>query len=578
MSSNDNVRFFAYCRKSSEDSQRQVASIGDQVASLTELVKRENLDLVRSPFTEERSAKEPGRPIFNEVLDRIEKGDANALLCWDIDRLYRNPVDEGRLRWLLQRGVIRVIRTPYRQFYPDDAGLLMGVEGGRATDYVIRLSKNVKRGLNSKAMRGWRPSGGPIGYLNVGTEKGNKTIASDPERFHLIRRIWDLFLTGTYSVSTIRKMATEEWGLRTLQRRKIGGKPLSMSHMYKLLGDPFYYGYYPWTDPETGEERMIKGNHEPMITEPEYWRAQMLLGKKGKPQPKYREFAYTGLIKCGECGGSITAEEKHQLICDCKYKFAYANRSDCPKCKTPISDMRNPKYLHYVYYHCIKKQHPECTQKHIRLEEIEEQFKTELAKMTIDQDFLNLALEYLRDKQGDFGKEEVAMRVSLEKEYDSCQTRLTNLHAAYISPQNSKHELYTSQEFAKQKKEIVAERDSIRKQLDSASEQLDSSLSAAERTFNFCRFALHHFNSGDLKKKRAIFSTIGSNITLKDKKLTIERIHPFLLVENELAAQQKLVAKFEPEIISPVQGQIGVSTPSIPNLLREQDSNLQPTP
>ena len=578
MKNADSLHFFAYCRKSSEDSQRQVASIGDQIASLAELAKRENIELTRPPFTEERSAKEPGRPVFNEMLERIEKGEANGLLCWDIDRLYRNAKDEGSLRWLLQQGVIRVIKTPMRTFYPYDAGLLMGVEGGRATDYVIQLSKNVKRGLNSKALRGWRPSGGPIGYLNVGTEKGNKTIASDPERFHLVRRIWDLFLTGSYSVSSIRKMATEEWGLRTLQRRKIGGKPLSMSHLYKLLGDSFYYGYYPWTDPETGEERMIKGNHEPMITEAEYWRAQMLLGKKGKPQPKTREFAFTGLIKCGECGGSITAEEKFQLICDCKYKFAYANRSDCPKCKTAISEIKNPKYLHYVYYHCIKKQHPECTQKHIRLEEIEEQFKAELAKMTIDQDYLNLALEYLHDKQGDFGQEEVAMRVSLEKEYDSCQTRLKNLHAAYISPQNSNHELYSSQEFAKEKKAILTEREGIEKQLDSVRDKLDCSLSATERTFNFCRFALHHFNSGDLKKKRAIFSTIGSNITLKDKKLTIERVHPFLLIENELIAQRKLAEKFEPKKDKALKGKEAVLVASSPDWLREQDSNLQPTP
>ena len=55
------------------------------------------------------------------LLAQIDRGDANAILCWDIDRLYRNPVDEGRVRWLLQQGVIREIRTPHRVFYPQDA-------------------------------------------------------------------------------------------------------------------------------------------------------------------------------------------------------------------------------------------------------------------------------------------------------------------------------------------------------------------------------------------------------------------------------------------------------------------------
>lgn len=563
------IKYFAYCRKSSEDSQRQIASIQDQTDSVMQLVEREGLNLVHKPFTEERSAKDPGRPIFNEVLARLQKGEANALLCWDIDRLSRNPMDGGILQWMLQQSVIKVIKTPGRSYYPEDAGLLMSIESGRATDYVIRLSKNVKRGLNSKAMRGWRPSGGPIGYLNVGIEKGSKTIASDPVRFELVRKMWDLFLTGTYSVSSIREIATEQWGLRTLQRRKIGGKPLSMSHMYKIFKDSFYYGYYPWTDPETGDERMIKGNHEQMITEAEYWRAQTLLGKKGKIKPRTRDFAFTGLIHCGECGGGVTAEEKHQLICSsCKNKFAYENKTACPKCKIEIEDMRNPTILHYTYYHCIKKTNPNCTQGSIRLEDLENQFKTELEKLTIDQDYLQVALDYLRDKQSDFGKEEGTKRQSLQSTYDSCQTRLQNLHREYMSPQNSNHELYTSDEFKKFKAEIVAERDQIEKQQGNVKENLDRALEATERTFNFCAFALHHFNTGDLRKKRTIFSTIGSNVTLKDKKLSIERLHPFLLIENELRAQRQLTERLEPKKTLDKQESFQVSALDLQALLR----------
>lgn len=171
LNKNQNLIFFDYLRRSSEESsQRQIASIPDQANTLGIIVERESLSLVRS-FKEERSAKDPGRPVFNDMLDRIQKGEANALLCWDIDRLSRNPIDNGRLQWMLQKSVIKVIKTPGRSYYPEDAGLLMSIEGGRATDFVMRLSKNVKRGLNGKALKGWRPSGGPIGYINVGKEK-----------------------------------------------------------------------------------------------------------------------------------------------------------------------------------------------------------------------------------------------------------------------------------------------------------------------------------------------------------------------------------------------------------------------
>lgn len=254
-------KYLIYCRKSSEDAQRQVASINDQVQNLMAIVERENLVVVGEPITEEKSAKEPGRPGFTQLIARLQSGEANAILCWDNDRLARNPIDGGLLCWLLQNGVIQVIKTPGRCYYPEDAGLLMSIEQGRATDFVIRLSKNVKRGLHGKALRGWRPSGSVIGYMNAGTEKGNKTIEVDPERFPIVRRIWDFYLSGHYSVRELQILANEQWGLRTPQRRKLGGRKLAMSQMYAILNNPFYMGKFPWKDPETGEISLYQGAH-----------------------------------------------------------------------------------------------------------------------------------------------------------------------------------------------------------------------------------------------------------------------------------------------------------------------------
>ncbi len=563
------IKYFAYCRKSSEDSQRQVASIRDQINALKSIADRESLVMVTEPFTEERSAKDPGRIIFNQLLDRIEKGEANGLLCWDIDRLSRNPIDNGRLQWMLQKEVIKVIKTPGRSYFPEDAGLLMSIEGGRATDYVMRLSKNVKRGLNSKAMRGWRPSGGPIGYLNVGTEKGNKTISSDPKRFHLIRKMWDLFLTGNYPVSKIREIAIDKWGLRTKKHRKIGGKAPTLSHIYNILKDPFYYGYYPWKDPETGEERMIKGNHQPMITENEYRRAQALLGKKGKPQPQTREFAFTGLMKCGECDSSITAEEKNQVICTkCKNKYSYINNTVCQKCNTDMSEMTNPTILKYTYYHCTKKKNRNCTQRSISAKDLEGQFNKILEGITIDTDFLNLALGYLQDKQNMVGEEEHSIRKSIQTVYDDCQTRLVNLSKEFTSPLNSHYELYTPEEFKKQKKELVQERDRLEIEMGGTKEKFDRDLENAERVFNFCTFAKYHFNTDDLIKKREIFSTIGSNLSLQDKKLSIDKLYPYLLIEREIMEQSKLYSTLEPKKDGYNKRKEVVFTTSIPDLLR----------
>jgi site-specific DNA recombinase len=82
-------KYFLYVRKSSEDEDRQILSIDAQVAELSDIARRHGMMIVAT-FTESRSAKEPGRPVFNDMLRRIEQGEANAILTWKLDRLARN--------------------------------------------------------------------------------------------------------------------------------------------------------------------------------------------------------------------------------------------------------------------------------------------------------------------------------------------------------------------------------------------------------------------------------------------------------------------------------------------------------
>ncbi len=581
MLNSDTAKYFLYARKSSEDSQRQIASINDQLNALQKVIDVEHLTIVGT-FTEEKSAKAPGREKFNEMLDRIEAGEANAILCWDIDRLYRNSKDEGNLRWLLQEKKITIIRTPYRTFFPEDAGLLMGVEGGRATDYVIRLSKNVKRGLNSKAIRGWRPSGGPIGYLNIGTEKGNKTIGIDPERFPLVRRIWDMYLTGQYTVRELHTIANEQWGLRTPQKRKLGGRKLTMSHMYVILNNQFYMGKFPWKDPDTGEVTLMQGVHTPMITEQEFERGQILLGAKAQHRSHGREFSYTGLAHCGECQSAITAEEKNQLICSvCKHKFAYENKTKCPKCHTAIDKMHNPTILKYVYYRCTKKKNRNCTQKYIKLEQFEEQLAEVLDEISIDEQYIKVTLDYLRDTQNLEVQDHKSIMVSLEEAHKQSEARLERLNIEYTSAQNADYSIYTPMEFSRFKKEIIKERTGLEKEIAETQKRVDDSFEKSERVFNFCAMVKKKFREGDVRTRRMILTSIGSNITLTDKKLSIQLIHPFELVKKELASQTQLFTRLEHEKTLAERGffpSFKSDDVLFSSLLRDLDSNQEPTP
>lgn len=71
--------YFLYARKSTDVEDKQVRSIDDQLAVLRALAKDENLNIAQE-FIERQSAKKPGRPVFNEMLARIEKGKAQGII------------------------------------------------------------------------------------------------------------------------------------------------------------------------------------------------------------------------------------------------------------------------------------------------------------------------------------------------------------------------------------------------------------------------------------------------------------------------------------------------------------------
>ncbi len=102
---NQTKKFFIYTRKSTDDKDRQVRSIPDQLSELHELAKKEQLEIV-DVFVEKQTAKIPGRPIFGEMISRMEKGEASGILAWHPDRLARNSVDGGKIIYLVDTGVI----------------------------------------------------------------------------------------------------------------------------------------------------------------------------------------------------------------------------------------------------------------------------------------------------------------------------------------------------------------------------------------------------------------------------------------------------------------------------------------
>ena len=320
MTDQNKFNYISYSRKSSEGKERQILSVPDQINwAKNEIASKSKLTVI-DYLHEEKSAETPyKRPVFKELEKRIKQGEAKGIITWKLDRLARNPEEAGVIIGMLKRGEIEHIITNEREYVPGDNAIISYVDFGMADQYVRDLSKNVKRGLKSKLDKGWMPGSAPLGYLNTRTElRGENYIVKDPDRFNLMRKAWDLMLTGNYLPTQILEKLTNEWGFRTRKTRSKGGKPMSRSTIYHAFTNAFYAGIIPY------KGLYIQGKHDQMITLEEFDRVQLLLGRGGKPRPNRHGYSYTGGdILCGECGGLVSATFKEKIIKTTNYKYVY---------------------------------------------------------------------------------------------------------------------------------------------------------------------------------------------------------------------------------------------------------------
>jgi len=345
------MKYFLYARKSTDTEDKQVLSIQSQLNEVLEYAKKENLVIVQE-FQEARTAKAPGRPIFNEMIKRIEKGDASGIIAWHPDRLARNSIDGGKIIYLIDTGNILDLRFPTYRFDNSAQGkFMLNIIFGQSKYYVDNLSENTKRGLREKLRRGEYPGFAPTGYLNDGKGK----IIVDKETAPLVQKLYALCAEGKYSLLELRKLAT---ALGLVSKRV--KRPLSFSNVHRILTNPFYYGLFVYK----GE--IFQGTHSPIINKDLFDKVQEVIKFRSKPIiNKNHYFVFRGFLKCGECGCQITAET----------------------------------HKGHNYYHCTKRR-ASCSQSgYIREENLARQVKEAIRKVSIDDGlFSQLMQEVNREK------------------------------------------------------------------------------------------------------------------------------------------------------------------------------------
>lgn len=390
-------------------------SIDSQIKEMQELADKDNLNIVNVK-KESHSAKISGkRPIFLQVVSDIENGKYNAVLAWAPDRLSRNAGDLGMLVDLMDQEKLLQIRTYSQTFSnnPNEKFLLM-ILCSQAKLENDQKGLNVKRGIRAKCEMGWRPGPAPLGYINR-SFNGVKEIAIDPDRAHFVTEMFEKAAKGE-SGRDLKKWVNK------VDFTNKSGKPISLSQIYRMLKDTFYYGMFEYP---SGSGNWYEGAHKPLTTKKIYdkVREQMQVPEKAKWGSK--NFIYKGILKCANCKSSIVGEER------------YRERKNG----------KGPR--HHIYYHCSRQKDFDCDEPYITKEKLEESLIRFINFMYINHPGKINLTEKVQDGMEDFRKfrEEILLQQDINPKSKVWDIRDYAKHVISNGDDKMKKELFNMFEY-----------------------------------------------------------------------------------------------------------------------------------
>lgn len=252
------------------------------------------------------------RPGYDSLVSDYEAGRFDALVCYDLDRLTRQPRQLEDWIDAAEGGALALVTANGEADLTTDAGRLFArIKLAVARSEVERKSVRQRDAAKQRSDIG-RP---PLGVRLTGyTPKGELV----PEEAPVVKRMFAEFLDG----ATLRGIARDLTAAGITTRR---GRPWNPSTIRGVLTNPRYAGRAVYQGRETG----ARGAWQPLVTDEEFDTAQALLTDPGrrKQVSTERKHLGSGIYLCAVCEQPVSAWSGSRYRCR---DGAHVNRAQAP--------------------------------------------------------------------------------------------------------------------------------------------------------------------------------------------------------------------------------------------------------
>ncbi len=464
-------------------------SLENQKDSTMSYCQKRGLEIINN-FEIVESSTRGERKQFMEAINFIKKQKfCVALVSITTDRIFRNfknytMIDELRQQGKLELHLIRDSLIIDKDSKCNDLTRL-GINIVMAQSYALSVRDNVTENMECQADKGYCMSKAPLGYNNIRMPDGRANVIIDEEKAPLVKKLFEHYETGLYSISEITQKC-REWGFMNRSNTAL----INTSAVYRILNCKFYHGISVFRNKERPHI------YERLITEKTFENCQKILKGKGKAEArqfKYgsRPFVFRGLIQCS-CGCTITSYIK-------KEKYTYLRCS------------------HYK---------GNCDTKPLNEDIALAQVKTTLKNLHLDEEimhYIRADMEKIIDKQNEFQRQQLA---KARRKYDECDKGLKNIRLDYAKQKISAEEYNDISAVLKEEQyKLNDEINSLTQADEHFSIALGTVLSLGSNAYDI-------FSSSQVETKRAILNIVLANFKLDGQKFSYDLRKPFDWVQS----------------------------------------------